>query len=114
MSLTWPTLSACDASPAVFPEYFRMDSWETLPLTFDASALLGTGGQILSATAQLIQLNIGQDYTAGRYGPVQIDGTSMTQIVTQLVPRQRYRLVIQFTSDGLTVWAPYLIVECVA
>ena len=111
--MTWPPLT-CDSSPAVFPEYFRMTSLETLPLTFDASALVDADQNINSAVAQLIQLNVGVDYAAGRYGPVQINGTDLTQIVTALVPRQRYRLVIQFTSDGLTVWAPYLIVECVA
>jgi len=114
MTLTWPSLpTSCDGAPAVFPEFFRMDSWETLPLCFDASGMLGST-PILFASAQLIQLNVGTDYAAGRAGPVQIDGASMTQIVTSLVPHQRYRLVIQFSTDGVTIWAPYLIVECVA
>jgi|SRR5215469_9348592 len=114
MSLTWPSLSSCDASPAVFPEYFRMTSQETLPLTFDASALVDADQNINWATAQLIQLNLGTDYAAGRYGPVQIDGATLTQIVTALIPRQRYRLVLQFSTDPNTIWAPYLIVDCVA
>ncbi len=113
MALSWPS-SSCDSGPAVFPEYFRMSSWETLPLTFDATNLLGDGQSIYGATAMLIQLSSGTDFAAGRYGPVQVDGALLTQIVTALAPHQRYRLVMQFSTDANTVWAPYLIVDCVA
>jgi len=91
-----------------------MTSQETLPLTFDASALITNGQQISGATAQLIQLSLGTDYAAGRYGPVAVAGAQLTQIVTALVPHQRYRLVMQFSTDANTIWAPYLILDCVA
>jgi hypothetical protein len=112
--MTWPAL-VCDSNPAVYPEFFRMDSWEQLPLTFDCSSVVDVGQSIFpTASAQLIQLNIGRPYAGGLYGPVQQNGTDLTQIVYHLVPPNRYRLVMQFQTDAQTIWAPYLIIECVA
>jgi hypothetical protein len=108
--MTWPAL-VCDSNPAVSPEFFRMDSWEQLPLTFDCSSV---GQNISLPSAQLIQLNVGQPYPDGLYGPVQQSGTDLTQIVYHLVPPNRYRLVMQFQTAPQTIWAPYLIIECVA
>lgn len=91
-----------------------MDSWEQLPLTFDCSSVVNAGQIISMASAQLIQLNIGRAYAGGLYGAVQINGTDLTQVVYQLVPPNRYRLVMQFQTAPQTIWAPYLIIECVA
>jgi hypothetical protein len=89
-----------------------MGSGETLPLTFDASGIVLEGEAISNATAQLVQIDTGLDYAAGRLGDVAIAGTDLTQTVTGLLPRKRYRLVIQFEVAVNKVWAPYLMIEC--
>ena len=99
-------------SLAVAPGSFEMASQETLPITFDASSLLLVGESISVANAELIQLDTGVDYIAGRLGPVAVAGTQLTQTVTGLVPRKHYRLVIQFTVAINKTWAPYLLIEC--
>jgi len=68
--------------------------------------------QPLSATAQLVQVDTGLDYTAGLLGPVAVAGPELTQTVTGLLPRKRYRLVIQFEVAANKVWAPHLMIEC--
>jgi hypothetical protein len=97
---------------SVSPQVFEMGSLETLPLTFDASDLVLEGEAISSATSQLVQIDTGQDYAAGRLGDVAVAGTDLTQTVTGLLPRKRYRLVIQFEVAVNKVWAPYLLIEC--
>jgi hypothetical protein len=114
VSLNLSLTACCDGDPAVYPEFFRMDSWEQLPLTFDCSSVVDVGQGISMASAQLIQLTTGRSYLGGLYGPVQVSGTDLTQIVYQLVPPNRYRLVMQFQTAPQTIWAPYLIIECVA
>jgi len=99
-------------SLAVSPDSFEMASQETLPITFDATSLLLVGETISVANAELIQLDTGVDYANGKLGPVAIAGTQVTQTVTGLVPRKRYRLVIQFTVAANKTWAPYLLIEC--
>jgi len=97
---------------AVSPGTFQMASQETLPITFDATSILLPGESIVSATAQLVQVDTGQDYAAGRLGTVAVAGSEVTQTVTALAPRKRYRLVIQFEVAVNKVWAPYLTIEC--
>jgi hypothetical protein len=97
---------------AVNPDAFLMASQETLPLTFDATSILLPGESIGSATAQLVQVDTGADYAAGRVGAVAVAGADLTQTVTGLVPRKRYRLVIQFNVAIGKTWAPYLMIEC--
>jgi hypothetical protein len=97
---------------AVTPEIFEMGSLETLPLTFSAADLILPGETISEASAQLVQVDTGVDYIAGRLGEVAVAGTDLTQTVTGLVPRKRYRLSIQFTVAVDKVWAPYLTIEC--
>ncbi len=89
-----------------------MASQETLPITFDATSLLLTGESISVASAQLVQVDTDVDYATGRLGPVAVAGPLVTQTVTGLVPRKRYRLVIQFTVAVNKTWAPYLLIEC--
>jgi len=89
-----------------------MASQETLPLTFDATSILLEGETIATATAQLVQVDTGLDYTAGLLGPVAVAGPELTQTVTGLLPRKRYRLVIQFEVAANKVWAPHLMIEC--
>ena len=100
------------AEIAVNPDAFLMGSLETLPLTFDASGIVLPGETIGTATAQLVQLDTGAEYSAGRVGQVAVAGTDLTQTVTALVPRKRYRLVIQFQVAVNKVWAPYLVIDC--
>jgi hypothetical protein len=65
------------------------------------------------ALATLTQIDNGQDYSAaGLLGPVAVGTTDLTQTVTSLLPRKRYRLVIQFEVAPNKVWAPYLLIEC--
>jgi len=99
-------------SLAVSPDSFEMASQETLPITFDAASLLLGGETISLASAELIQLDTGLDYAAGKLGPVAVAGSALTQTVTALVPRKRYRLIIQFTVAANKTWAPYLLIEC--
>jgi hypothetical protein len=103
-------MSCCEI--AVSPETFPMASQETLPLTFDATDQLLAGETISNPTAQLIQLDTGQDYAAGRQGAVVVAGALLTQTVTALVPRKRYRLVIRFEVALGKAWAPYLLIDC--
>ena len=99
-------------SLAVSPDSFEMASQETLPITFDATSLLLVGETISVASAELIQLDTGIDYMNGKLGPVAVAGAQVTQTVTGLLPRKRYRLVIQFTVAANKTWAPYLLIEC--
>jgi hypothetical protein len=103
-------MSCC--SLAVSPGSFEMASQETLPITFDATSLLLTGESISVASAELVQMDTGIDYSAGKLGPVAVAGAQVTQTVTGLVPRKRYRLTIQFTVAVNKTWAPYLVIEC--
>lgn len=96
----------------VSPDWFPMGSQETLPLTFDASSIVLEGESIQSATAELVQVDTDVDYAAGRMGGVSVLGTDLTQVVTALQPRKRYRLVIRFTINSQKVWAPYLLIDC--
>ena len=103
-------MSCCEI--AVSEATFPMASQETLPLTFDATAALLAGESVSNAQASLIQLDTGQNYAAGLIGPVAVNGALLTQTVTGLVPRKRYRLVIQFNAAIGKIWAPYLLIEC--
>lgn len=97
----------------VSPKIFLMGSQETLPLTFDATQLLDVGESIAWAQASLTQIDNGADYSAiGLLGTVAVAGTDVTATVTSLLPRKRYRLVIQFEVAANKVWAPYLLIEC--
>jgi hypothetical protein len=89
-----------------------MGSQESLPLSFDASAVLLVGESISNAESQLIQIDNGQDYVAGRPTGVTVAGALLTQTVTALQPRKRYRLVIQFSVALNKTWAPYLMIDC--
>jgi hypothetical protein len=89
-----------------------MGSQETLPLTFDATSLLLEGETISNATAELVQIDTGLEYANGRLGNPAVAGTEVTQTVTGLVPRKRYRLVMQLEVAVNKVWAPYLLIEC--
>jgi hypothetical protein len=98
---------------AVSPSPFEMGSLETLPLTFDATSVLLPGESVAWAQATLTQLDNGQDYSAiGLLGPIGIDGTDLTATVSSLLPRKRYRLVVQFEVAPNKVWAPSLLIEC--
>jgi len=97
---------------AVCPDSFQMASQETLPLAFDVADLLESGETVSDPVASLIRIDNGQDYVAGHPGTVQVVGTQLTQVVTQLEPEKRYRLVIRFTVGPSKTWAPYLILEC--
>jgi len=97
----------------VSPNPFEMGSLETLPLTFDATPVLLPGESVLWAQATLTQIDTGQDYSAvGLLGPVAVAAADLTATVTSLLPRKRYRLVIQFEVAPNKVWAPYLLIEC--
>jgi hypothetical protein len=41
-----------------------------------------------------------------------VAGTDLTATVSSLLPRKRYRLVVQFEVAANKVWAPYLLIEC--
>ena len=99
-------------SIAVSPDTFQMASQETLPLAFDVADLLESGETPSDAVATLTQIDTGLDYVSGRPGTVEINGTQLTQVVTQLLPTKRYRLVIRFTVAPSKTWAPYLLLEC--
>ena len=101
------------AQLAVSPNPFEMGSLETLPLTFDATPILLPGESVAWALATLTQLDNGQDVSAvGLTGPVAVAGTELTATVTSLLPRKRYRLVVQFEVAPNKVWAPYLVIDC--
>jgi hypothetical protein len=89
-----------------------MGSLETLPLTFDVTAVLLAGEVISNPQAYLVQQNTGLDYSAGRSGSVAISGTTLTQVVTALQPRTVYHLTIQFQVAPGKIWAPYLEIDC--
>jgi hypothetical protein len=89
-----------------------MGSAETLPLTFDTTSILLPGESIAWALATLTQLDNGLEYDAGLLGPVAIAGPDVTATVTGLLPRKRYRLVVQFEVAPNKVWAPSLMIEC--
>lgn len=97
---------------AVSPNIFEMGSLETLPLVFDATPILLPGEAIDSAIAFLVQIDNGLAYDAGLVGPVAVAGSELTATVTGLLPRKRYRLVVQFEVAPNKVWAPYLMIEC--
>lgn len=103
-------MTCCSIAVSDLP--FAMASQETLPLSFDLSEVLQVSESISNATAQLIQLDTGQDYAAGRQGTVAVQGAVLTQVVTGLSPRKRYRLVIQFQAAIGKIWAPYLLIDC--
>jgi hypothetical protein len=96
----------------VSPNPFEMGSQETLPLTFDATPILLPGEVIAWAQATLTQLDNGVDYDAGLVGPVAIAGSDLTATITGLLPRKRYRLIVQFEVAANKVWAPALTIEC--
>jgi hypothetical protein len=100
------------ADLAVAPSPFEMGSAETLPLTFDTTSILLPGETIAWATARLTQLDNGVAYDDGLLGPVAVAGTDLTATVTGLLPRKRYRLVVQFEVAPNKVWAPSLLIEC--
>lgn len=101
------------ADLTVAPNPFEMGSLETLPLTFDATPVLLEGETIAWAQATLTQLDNGVDYSAtGLLGPVAIAGNDLTATVSSLLPRKRYRLVVQFEVAANKVWAPHLVIEC--
>jgi len=103
---------SCSELP-VTPNDFAMGSLETLPLTFDATPVLLPGESVVWATATLTQVDNGLDYSAeGLVGEVAIAGSDLTATVTALLPRKRYRLVIQFEVAANKVWAPSLLIEC--
>jgi hypothetical protein len=97
---------------SVSPNAFEMGSLETLPLTFDATLVLLPGEAIAWAQATLTQLDTGLEYDAGLVGPVAIAGTDLTATITGLLPRKRYRLVLQFEVAANKVWAPSLTIDC--
>lgn len=98
---------------AVSPNPFEMGSLETLPLTFDATPVLLVGESVTWAQATLTQVDNGVDYsTIGLAGPVAVAGPELTATVTSLLPRKRYRLVVQFEVAPNKVWAPSLLIEC--
>lgn len=98
---------------SVSPNVFEMASQETLPLSFDATPILLEGETIAWAQATLTQIDNGVDYSsAGLIGPVAVAGSELTATVTSLMPRKRYRLIIQFEVAANKVWAPYLLIEC--
>ena len=90
-----------------------MGSQETLPLTFDATPVLLEGESVAWAQATLVRVDSDEDVSAeGLLGAVAIAGPELTATVTSLVPRKRYRLVIQFEVAANKVWAPYLLIDC--
>ena len=97
----------------VSPNVFEMASQETLPISFDATPILVEGETIAWAQAQLVQIDNGEDVsTTGLIGPVAVAGSELVATVTSLLPRKRYRLVIQFEVAPNKVWAPSLLIEC--
>lgn len=98
---------------AVSPNPFEMGSLETLPLTFDTTPVLLPGESVAWAQATLTQLDNGEDYSSiGLLGPVAMVGPELTATVSSLLPRKRYRLVVQFEVAANKVWAPSLLIEC--
>jgi hypothetical protein len=60
-----------------------------------------------------VRIDNGEDVSAeGLLGTVSVAGAELTATVTSLLPRKRYRLVIQFEVAANKVWAPYLLIEC--
>jgi len=98
---------------SVSPTAFEMGSQETLPLTFDATPVLLEGESIGWAQATLVRIDSDEDVSAAALlGPVAVTGSELTATITALVPRKRYRLVIQFEAAPNKIWAPYLFIEC--
>lgn len=92
-----------------------MGSTETLSLAFDVSGDLADAETVQSATATLINRQSGLSYLDGLVGSptISIDGTIITQIVSDLQPEKHYRLVISFiVSAGVKEPAAVLNIDC--
>ena len=75
----------------------------TGPLTLDFAAWLASGDSIVSATAELIQIDTGLDVAVSRIGTVAVTGTQLTQTIGNLLPGRTYLLrFLPMTAQGET------------
>jgi hypothetical protein len=95
----------------VSPNTHTMTSNETHPLIFEAAALLEDGESISAVTRELWDLTADAAYASGLSGAAVVDGSSITQTVTDLEPRHRYRLGIRFQAAVGKVWEMVLLIE---
>jgi len=73
------------------------------PLTLDFVNWLAAGDSIVSATAELIQLDTGLDVATSRIGTVAVTGTQLTQTIGSLTPGREYLLrFLPVTVQGMT------------
>lgn len=92
------------SSISVSPASFQMASSETLPLAFDTTPLLVDEEAPTSPSCVLTDLSDGRAYSAGLTGSPTIAGNTITQTVTALKARHRYRLAVSFTAAAGKVW----------
>jgi hypothetical protein len=96
---------------ALTPNTFAMTSAETLALSFNATAWLGSGETIASATAVLTDLGTGTTRPASLSGSPSVSGAVVIQAVTDLAAG-RYRLEILITTSAGNVEDLPLIITC--
>jgi cellulase/cellobiase CelA1 len=89
----------------VSPPNFEMQTTETLPLGFDATALL-SGAQTISAVA-VVLTDIATGVAITLANPPSVSGNIISQIVvgSQLVAGHSYRLVVTFTAAASEIWS---------
>lgn len=87
-----------------------MQTTETLPLGFDATALLSGAQTISAATTVLTDIATGKAVTLAN-GP-SVNGNVITQIVvgSQLAGGHSYRLVASFTAGDDEIWSMPLVI----
>lgn len=96
----------------VIPATFQMASTETLPLAFDTTPLLASMETPSSPTSILTDLTTGSAYSAGLSNSPTVSSNVITQRVTALQPRHRYRLAVSFQAASGKVWTMELLIEC--
>ena len=95
----------------VTPSTFEIQTTETLPLGFDATALLSPGDTISASGSVLTDIATGLAITLAHVPTVY--GNIITQVVvgSQLAPGHEYRLVVSFTAAANEIWSMPLIVS---
>lgn len=95
------------------PSYFEMASTETLPLALSFVPLLEEGESIESAVVTLTNTLKRTDHSASLVGDPDISAGVVTQVVTALLPGQRYRLAATATISATKTWTVALELVCV-
>lgn len=93
------------------PAGFEMATTETLPLGFDATALLA-GGQTISAPSSVL-LNVETGAVVTLADAPTVLGNVITQIIrgpTQLLLNEKFALSVTFTAAANTTWTMVLII----